>query len=157
MRTISERHPGLQILTFFGGLLLGPLASLQLSRSLTPGSAIVETSSIFGFAAVFIGGTLWWMGFGLLTVVLGGLWRLLRGRAPGPEGLSPQTRLVPPGYRAFPVLGVLFGALVGLVAGLSTELTILAGIAAWGAAGLGYGTLLWIAAHHGYLPFPEPE
>jgi hypothetical protein len=64
---------------------------------------------------------------------------------------------VPPGYRIYVVLGVLLGLGVGLLAGLATDLVIVAALGAWGGLGLGYGAVLYAAAHHGYLPCPEPE
>ena len=157
MRTVPERSPWMQIVTVFGGFLLGPYLGLRLSVHLTPGSELVQTASTFGFALVFVGGTLVWAGMGILTVVVGALWSLLRGRRPGPEGPRSSNRLVPPGYRAYPAFGVALGLLVGMVAGAATDLALLPAVPIWGAAGLVYGLLLSTAAHHGYLPFPEPE
>ena len=100
MRVVPERSPWLQIVTVFGGLLVGPFAGLQLSRALVPTSGLVETASIFGFALVFVGGTLLWMGIGVAVVVVRALWSLLRGPAPGPDSIEPTDRIVPPGYRS---------------------------------------------------------
>ena len=36
-------------------------------------------------------------------------------------------------------------------------LVFVGGTLLWTALGLGYGWLLWAAAHHGYLPFLAPE
>lgn len=157
MRVVPERSPWLQIATVFGGFLIGPLAALRLSQALVPESDLLQTASTFGFALVFVGGTLLWTGIGLVTVVVGGLWNLLRGRVPGPKGLRSCDRIVPPGYRAFIVLGVAFGLVLGLLAGLATAFSVPAAVAIWTAAGLAYGVVLWMAAHHGYLPFLEPE
>lgn len=157
MRVVPERSPWSQLVAVFGGLLLGPYAGLQLSRVLAPGSGLVETASIVAFALVFVGGTLLWAGIGVVTVVAGGLWRLLRGRRPGPESLTSADRIVPPGYRSYVVLGAGAGIAVGLLAGLATALTVPVAVGAWTAGGLAYGFLLWAAAHHGYLPFLEPE
>jgi hypothetical protein len=52
---------------------------------------------------------------------------------------------------------VAVGGTVGLLAGAVTALGLVQATAAWGLLGAGYGTLLWWAAHNGYLPFPEPE
>jgi hypothetical protein len=157
MRVVPERSPWMQIVAVFGGFLLGPYMGLRLSVHLAPGSELVQTVSSFGFALVFVGGTLVWAGMGIVTVVAGALWNLLRGRRPGPEGLRSSDRTVPPGYRAYPAFGVALGLLVGIVAGAATDLSLLAAAAIWSTAGLAYGFLLSTAAHHGYLPFPEPE
>lgn len=73
------------------------------------------------------------------------------------ENLRVEDRVVPPGYRAFPVLGGLLGAIVGLTAGILTGLSVADAVGIWVGTGLAYGLALWLAAHHGYLPFPEPE
>jgi hypothetical protein len=78
-------------------------------------------------------------------------------RRPGPEGLSPSDRVVPAGYRSYAILGLIGGVLVGLLAGLTTELALATGLMAWTLFGLAYGGSLSLAAHHGWLPFPEPE
>jgi len=36
-------------------------------------------------------------------------------------------------------------------------MTILGAVTAWTVVGALYGLLLWAAAHHGYLPFFEPQ
>lgn len=157
MRTVPERPLLVHVVVVFGGFLAGPYFALRLGAWLTPDSDLVQTVAVFAFALVFAGGTTLWMGLGVATVVARGLWALLRGRRPGPEGLRADRQLVPTGYRAYAVLGVVGGLLVGLLAGLATELSVALGVAAWGGLGLAYGTALSLAAHHGWLPFPEPE
>lgn len=44
-----------------------------------------------------------------------------------------------------------------MLAGAASDLSLIAAAAIWSSAGLVYGLLLSTAAHHGYLPFPEPE
>ena len=157
MRLVKERSPLLQVIVVFGGFLVGPWASLQTSLYLVPDSDLVQTVSVFAFAVVFVGGTLFWAGFGIATVVIAGVWRLVRGRLPGPPSREPGDRIVPPGYRIYLILGCGAGLAVGLLAGVATDLTIPAAMATWTIVGAVYGWLLWLAAHHGYLPFPEPE
>jgi hypothetical protein len=157
MRLVPERSPWLQLATVFGAFLLGPWAGLQTGLYLVPESDFVQTVSVFAFALVFVGGTLVWSGIGIGSVVLSFLWSLVRGRRPGPVSPQPSDRFVPPGYRAYIVLGFCAGGVVGLLAGIATEMTILGAVAAWTVVGALYGLLLWAAAHHGYLPFFEPE
>jgi hypothetical protein len=156
MRRVPQRSPWLQLVTVFGAMLLGPWAGLRTGLYLVPESDLVQSVSVFAFALVFVGGTLLWAGIGIVTVVLGGLWRLARGRVPGPASLRPSDRIVPPGYRAYVVLGCGAGVAVGLLAAAVTQLTIPVATAAWTGVGALYGLLLWAAAHHGYLPF-DPE
>jgi hypothetical protein len=156
MRRVPQRSPWLQLVTVFGAMLLGPWAGLRTGLYLVPESDLVQSVSVFAFALVFVGGTLLWAGIGIVSVVGGGLWRLVRGRAPGPISIRPSDPMVPPGYRAYIVFGCLAGIAVGLLAGMVTELTVVGATAAWTGVGTGYGLLLWAAAHHGYLPFFEP-
>jgi hypothetical protein len=157
MRLVKERPPLLQILVVFGGFLVGPWASLQASLYLVPDSDLVQTVSVFAFTLVFVGGTLFWAGFGIASVVVAAVWRLVRGRLPGSPAPDAGDRIVPPGYRIYLILGCGAGLAVGLLAGVATDLTIETAMATWTMMGAAYGWLLWLAAHHGYLPFPEPE
>ena len=156
-RVVPVRSPLLQLGTWFGGLLLGPWVALRLAVALAPEADLVQIASVMGFAGIFVGGLLIWMGIGVVTVVAAGIGRLMRGRRPGVDGLRDSEAVVPRGYRAFPLLGAVLGAGTGFLAGLLSPVTVIGGILMWGGTGLLYGLLLWTAAHHGYLPFPEPE
>jgi len=140
-----------------GGLFLGPLSASRLSAELAAGSAFAEIVSFLGFALVFFVGTVLWMGLGVASVVLRGLWELARHRRLRREGPEPSQISIPPGYRSYPVVGVVFGIAVGFVVGVVTPLRISVAVPVWSLSGLAYGLLLWGAAHHGYLPFPEPD
>ena len=161
IRAVPERAPLLQIGTVFGAFLLGPLAGLRLAMLLTPESELVQSLSVFAFAGVLVAGMVLWMGFGIVSVVLSALGRIVPGRvpgrAPGPSSPTAADRIVPPGYRSFVVLGPVLVGPVGVLAGVVSDLSVVAGGLAWGLAGLAYGWALWWAAHGGYLPFPEPE
>lgn len=157
MRVVPERSPFAQLATVFGCFLLGPAAALLLSTVLIPQSGFVQAVAPIAFALIYFGGVLAWSGLGILLVVIRGLLRLARGKRPGWSSAESAERLVPPGYRSFVVLGGLVGALLGVTSGLVSEAPALAVGAAWLMAGLGYGFVLRAAAHHGYLPFPEPE
>ncbi len=126
-------------------------------RTVREPSPWLQVTTFFGFAAVFVGGTLLWMGLGVATVLTKAVWSLLRGRRPGPRATEAGETVVPPGYRAFVALGVLVGLGVGSICGLVAEVGVLAATGAWTLLGTIYGAGLWAAAHHGYLPFPEPE
>ncbi len=158
MRIVPDRPAALQITSVFGGFFLGPYLALRMSMHFTPGSELVQTTSVLGFALVFVGGTLVWTGLGIAAVVLRAFRSLLRGRLPGSDlPIRADDRIVPPGYGSYVVLGLLAGAGVGSTAAVASELTWAAALALWTAAGLGYGLLLWAAARHGYLPFHEPD
>lgn len=157
MRIVPHRSPWAQLGTVFGGFLVGPLVALRLGLLLTPGSDLIQTVAVLAFAMIFVGGVLLWMGIGIVAAVASLLWKLARGVSPRSGAPGPGEQIAPPGYRSFVILGMLVGGAVGLLAGLVTDLSVITAGAAWGLAGLGYGALLWAAAHHGYLPFLEPE
>jgi hypothetical protein len=156
MRVVEERSRWLQIVAVFGGFFIGPFVALRVAMRLVPESDLVQTIGVLAFAAVFAGGAAIWLGLGLAAVVVRFFASLVRGRPPAPEALGSNDRLVPPGYRAFVVLGLGAGLAVGVLAGVATELSLPVATATWTLLGLGYGLLLWAAAHHGYLPF-DPE
>lgn len=160
MRHVPERPASLQIGAVFGLFLLGPWAGLQASRVLAPGSEIVDTVSALALVLVFVVGTLTWAGIGALALIPRGLRNhLRRGTAAPPASASsdPPGTVVPPGYRAYVVLGCANGFMVGVLAGIVTDLSILRSTVAWVLVGASYGLLLWGAAHHGYLPFRDPQ
>ncbi|NNF29093.1 MAG: hypothetical protein HKO53_17530 [Gemmatimonadetes bacterium] len=157
MRVVKRRSPWLRAGTVLGAFFLGPLGASRLSAALAPDAVLVEIVSFFGFVLVFVVGTVLWMGLGVASVVLRGLWELLRRRKLRRVVSEPSESLVPPGYRSYAVLGVIAGATVGLLAGVLTPLRMSSAVLVWGPVGLGYGLLLWGAAHYGYLPFPDPE
>ena len=157
MRLVPQRSPLLQIVAVFGGFFVGPWVALQTGLYLVPESGLVHSVGVLAFALVFVGGTLLWTGIGIASVLVEGLWRLVRGRRPGHASPQRSDRVVPPGSRAFIFLGCGAGAAVGLLAGAVTELTLVDALGTWTTLGTLYGLLLWASAHHGYLPFFEPE
>lgn len=157
MRVVPARAAWAQVATVFGAFLVGPYSGLKTALLLTPDSDLIQTVSVFAFALVFVVGILLWMGIGVLTVVASTLLKLVRGQTLRPASLEASHRLVPSGYRSFVVLGFLIGGGVGVLAGLITDLSVWMAGGVWSLVGLGYGYTLRTAAHHGYLPFPEPE
>ena len=157
MRVVKRRSPWLQVATVVGGFFVGPFCASRLSAALAPDSLLVEIAGFFGFALVFMVATFLWMGLGMATVLFRGLRELAKGGER--QRIAPEASevLVPPGYRSYWVLGTVVGCSVGFLAGLMTPLGVSTAVVVWGLAGLLYGLALWAAAHHGYLPFPEPE
>jgi len=138
-------------------LLGGPVLGATVAHWVAPGSEIAQAVSPFAFALAFVGGLLLWFGFGVVSAVAKGLYRLLRGRWRLPAPMSPGTELVPSGYGGFLPVGLCLGLVAGVVAGLVPQSTSFWGAcAAHVAAGGAYGGLLRGLARHGYLPFPEP-
>lgn len=157
MRTVPARPALTRIVTVFSAFALGPLASMIMASWLVPGSGFTETVASLALVLVFVGGTVIWMGFGVGAAVIRAAGRLGRGPRPRPATAADREDAVPQGYRVYTVLGGVLGTGVGLIAALTTDLGVLASLGAWGGLGLGYGALLTAAAHHGFLPFPEPE
>lgn len=157
MRIVPERSLWAQLATFLAAMILGPVVALGLALMLAPASDLVHAASVIGFGAVFVGGLLVWMGIGVVTVAAGFFANLVRGPRPGAKGLAETERAVPAGYRAFALLGAVLGGSVGLLAGVVTPMSVPAATIIWGTAGVAYGAALSLAAHTGYLPFPEPE
>lgn len=157
MRVVKRRSPWIQAATVLGGFVLGPFCASRMSALLAPGSFVVDIAAFLGFAMIFMGGTFLWMGLGVATVVLRGLRQLAGGQRTRVVVSEDTESMVPPGYRSYWVLGAALGTAVGLLAGILSPLSIPVAVLAWGLSGLAYGALLWAAAHHGYLPFPEPE
>lgn len=138
-------------------LVGGPLLGTLVARVAAPGSDTAQWLSPLALALAFVAGLLLWFGVGVVSVVGGAVWRLLTGRfrASAPD---PSRELVPPGYGAFLPLSVGSGVLAGLVAAWTCDASpgwIVA--ASHIAAGAAYGLSVRALAHHGYLPFPEPE
>ena len=157
MRTVPPRSPWAQLAVVLLVLLLAPYLGLRLGMLLAPESSIVQIASAFSPVLTLFGGLVFWLGAGVLTLVFGGLWNLLRGRGPRVGTWDRDGAVVPPGYRGFVVLGGVFGGLTGLLAGVLTPLTIPVAVGVWLGIGLTHGWVLWGVAHQGYLPFPEPE
>lgn len=156
MRTVPARPLAVQLLGVVGALVAGPLLASLLSPRLSPGSGVIAAVAPMLFGLVLFFGILLWVGLGLFTALLAGLGRLVRG-ARFAQSTGAGERLVPPGYLAFVLLGGLAGLGLGVAGALLSPAALLPSIGGWLAAGLGYGALLWGAAHWGYLPFPEED
>jgi hypothetical protein len=109
------------------------------------------------FVLAFVGGLLLWFGIGLVAVVGNALYRVLRGSWHWRRRSASATQFVPPGYGAFLPLGLGFGFLAGVIAGLVPQSpSFWLACSAHVTAGAVYGGALRALARHGYLPFPEP-
>jgi len=140
-----------------GGFLVVPLLALALATTLTPDSIVVSLAPV-AFAAAFAFGTLIWSGLGVALLLGKALVRLVtRGRLRADSTVRETEQLVPPGYGAYPALTTLAGIALGGIGGFTTDSSLVAVLGAWTAFGVACGLTLWLAAHHGYLPFLEPE
>ena len=157
MRTVPERPAIVTFLVLFACFLGSPFLGFFLGQRFAPGSDVAQLASIFAFPLSFFGGLVLWLGLGVLAVVWKGLRSLFRGRAPRAARVGKSEVLVPPGYGSFVFLSLLFCGLAGLMVGLLSSTSVLEALAVYCAAGAFYGFALRLLAHHGYLPFPEPE
>ncbi|HSG50221.1 MAG TPA: hypothetical protein VLA43_20510, partial [Longimicrobiales bacterium] len=148
MRVVPERSPWALIATTLVLMCAGPVVGLALAVFLAPDSDVVQVLSPLAFGVTFVGGLFLWMGVGIVAVVGRFFVLLARGRLRA-EAPKRTERLVPPGYRIFPVLGGVLGLGMGLLAGLLTPLTVMVAAGAWTAAGAAYGWVLRQAAHEG--------
>ncbi len=158
MRTVPERSAIFSFITLLAGFLSGPLIGAWFGQTLAPDSELSQIATLLVFPAVFVIGMMFWLGLAVATVVIGGIVGLFRGRMPwsGPRVGAGRVE-VPPGYWVFPVLAVVLAGGAGVVQALLTETALLTALGAHLVVGGGYGGALWLAAHLGYLPFPEPE
>jgi len=157
VRTVPDRSTAVQILTILTSFLAGPLAAYSLAPRLSPGSGFIQAIAPFSLASVLFFGILLWVGLGVITVLTGGLLRKAKGKGPAGQTVAPEHRLVPPGYRSFIVLGGLVGGTMGTIGAVLTTGSFATAFFGWLGLGLAYGTVLWSAAHHGYLPFPDDD
>ena len=157
MRSVPERPAILTLAVLLGCFVVGPFLGLRLGSAMAPDSELAQVASVFAFPLAFFAGLLFWLGLGVVTVLVGGVWNLVRGRIPSADSLDPTETLVPPGYGSFPLFSILFCGVSGLLVALVSPVPLLSAVAVYGGAGAAYGLLLWLLAHHGYLPFPEPS
>lgn len=157
MRTVPARTRAVQIPTILAAFVAGPLAAYLMSPTLSPGSTVIAAVAPFAFGLVLFLGILLWVGFGVITVITGGLVRIARGRGGVRQKVGPGEMLVPAGSPSFVLLGGLVGAGLGSVGWLLSDVPFLTGFGGWLGLGLAYGAALWMAAHNGFLPFPEDD
>jgi len=157
MRTVPERPALLTFGVLIAAMVAGPLLGLQIGQRVAPDSEFAQSAGMLAFPLAFLGGLLLWMGIGIVRVVWAALRNLARGGRPAAVRLERGRALVPPGYGAFVALSLLLPGAAGLVAGLASEAAVLTTVPTYTVAGAAYGGALWWLAHHGYLPFPEPE
>ena len=141
---------GLQVFVlavlFLGGGLLG----VGLSQWLAPDSILAQFVGLFTFPLPFVVGLQSWLG---LAIGLA-LWRTALH---GPMTPDERRTAIPAGSFVFvPASVTLIGCAGFLVGILGSSLGILATLGLYVLAGLGYGTICWLCARSGYLPFlPE--
>ncbi len=154
MHTVPQRSAFLQLMAVFGAFVGGPVAGITLAASLAPDSSLVPPIAAFAFALAFVLGLVLWFGAGVFSLARAS-WR--RRNRPSSRRALPAGVEVPPGYRGFVWLGLALPMLAGACVGAASDHGFLRCIAAFSIAGLAYGLAVSKLAHHGYLPFPEPE
>lgn len=157
MRTVPERPALLTFGVLIAAMMAGPFLGLQIGERVAPDSDFAQSVGMLAFPLTFFGGLFLWMGIGIVRVVWAALRNLARGGPPRAVRLERGQALVPPGYGAFVALSLLLPGGAGLLAGLASDAAVLTTVPTYAMAGGAYGAALWWLAHHGYLPFPEPE
>jgi hypothetical protein len=157
MRVVPERSTGATFFVLIGAFVSGPVLGLQLGAHLFADSEIARVLSVMVFPLSFFLGLAFWMGFGIFRVVLAALRNLLRGGPPAAARLETTQTLVPPGYGAFVVIPLVLTTLAGMIASVVSATSAWSAVPACAGFGGAYGLTLWWLAHHGYLPFPEPQ
>jgi hypothetical protein len=144
----SRRSAWLQVGTLAVLFLGGGAAGVGLSWFLAPDSVVAQFVGLFTFPLPFVIGLQAWLGLAIGVA----MWRTaVRGPATPADARS-ET---PAGSIVFVPVSVAFVGAVGLVIGmLGSSLGILATFGLYVLLGLSYGTLCWLAARSGYLPFP---
>jgi hypothetical protein len=154
LSTIEERaHPvrsgWLQALALTVLFLGGGVAGSGIAQRLAPDSIVAAFVGLFTFAVPFVVGLHLWLGLAIGIA----LWRLARH---GRRGLSDTPSPVPPGSAVFvPVCTLLVGGAGLLVGVFGSSLGVVTTVGLYLLLGLGYGTVCWLCARSGYLPFPE--
>ena len=144
----SRRSPWHQVGVLAVLFLGGGVAGVTLSEFLAPESIVAQFVGLFTFPLPFVIGLQSWLGLAIGVA----MWRTaVRGPAT-PDRARLET---PAGSIVFVPISVVFVGAVGLVMGmLGSSLGILATLGLYVLLGFGYGTLCWLAARSGYLPFP---
>lgn len=154
MRSTKQRSSLLQLLAVFGSFVGGPILGLWLASHFAPESALAQFVGGFAFLLAFVGGLALWFGLGVFQLLRASWRRRSEGTAVRKRSIGVD---VPPGYRAFLVLGLVCPASAGTLVGALSSAGVILCAAAFALVGLAFGTTLWSLAHYGFLPFPEPE
>lgn len=132
---------------FFGGGYLGG----QLSSVLAPDSGLAELVSFLTLPAAFVIGMVAWAG----GAVLGAVRRIVQ-RSTASVKETVLNTAVPPGSFAFVPVALVTGLAAGAVVGaVSQRLGFGWVFCLYGGIGFSYGTVCWMLARTGYLPFPR--
>jgi hypothetical protein len=156
--SVPSRSPALILMSAFASFAGGPALGCFVADWAAPGSELAQLVSPLAFTLAFVGGLMLWLGIGVLSVVSGALYRLVRGHRHWRLRSPSATAFVPPGYGLFLPLALGFGLAAGVVAGLVPQaISFWLSCAAHLIAGAAYGGALRALARHGYLPFTEPS
>lgn len=133
---------------FFGAGFFG----VWLAGQVAPASLVAPMIGLLTLPLAFIIGMHFWLGVALFAALWTLCRRLLRAQTLR-DGAT--VAAVPPGAFVFvPVATVVSVLAGGLMVALGSASGALATLAIYGASGLAYGSLCWLSARSGYLPFP---
>lgn len=156
MRMVPHRSAWTHVGTILAAFAAAPALGFLLGARVAPDSLVISTIAPFAYFLIFFLGILIWVGFGVVALIFTLLRAFVTRSGRKLPSLS-EGLLVPPGYRVFPVLGGLIGGGLGILAALLTPGSLVTAGGPFLLAGIAYGGALWLAAHHGYLPFPDDE
>lgn len=155
MKTVPARTPLVYAATILGCFLIGPVAAMVLGSTISPNALLVAAVAPLLVGSVMFFGIFFWIGWGAIALVFGGIAHVFRGRPGGRQSRGASDRVVPSGTSSFVVLGVCIGVVLGLLGLATSDGPALVSIGGWLALCIGYGALLKAAASSGYLPFPD--
>lgn len=143
----SPSHPfWLQVIALVITFLGGGLGGVVLAIHLAPETPFVAVIGMFSFAFPFLVGMQLWLGFAIFITV----WRFVR-RASEPSA----GNQIPSGSIVFLPTSVVLVTFAGMFVGIWSETGFLSTVMLYALLGSLYGTVCWLLARSGFLPFPS--
>lgn len=147
---LAETNPLLAGLVALGVFLLGGTICVWLPGWLAPDSELAAFVSFLALPAAFMLSMVIWQG---LTLVVG-LFKLLTGGRRNLRDSNATTALASKAWLLIPI-PLVFNTITGIVTGILGDSGFLLTVAAYMAAGLGYGLLCFSLGRSGMLPILE--